>query len=341
MLQSASDWWYGTEETKANEPNDTQDNNENPENTDTDDESDQKMQKLDIKFEKNLQCISSLDPIISMFKLINFEKGITALLSKQFENKLTEKETNVILSLFVKIYQMGIASHSLLSLYTELKIGEIILSYFASLSPTNPPPFECFDRWIKYRMDKDIRMKLNSVDNGKLLKFYETNSNQIGFGNKGRLIWFVSTEKYDGYIDDDTQRKGVMLLIMSFFWDLRENKFNLHTLRHGILSHINLSHWSMTQPIMSWSTVYAIKDNMVAFPYALKDIFILNPPMFVYLVKTAAAQFFNEHSLEKFVFLEDQNEFFQKYASKEKTPILADGTIKMTVTQWMQQRGYI
>merc|ERR1712228_47615 len=234
---------------------------------------------------------------------------------------------------------MGISSHSLLTVYSELKIGEIILSFFASLSPTNPAPFDCFDRWIKYRMQKDIISKINKVKNKDLLKFYETNANQIGYDNDNRVIWFVSTEKYDGYIDDDTQRKGVMLLIMSFFWDLKLNKFNLHTLRHGILSHLNLSHWSMS--LISMSTVYAIKDNMVAFPYALKDIFILNPPMFVYLVKTAAAQFFNEHSLKKFIFLQDQNEYFKKYASKKKTPILAKGTCKMTVTQWMQKRGYI
>merc|ERR1719242_693807 len=113
---------------------------------------------------------------------------------------------------------------------------------------------------------------------------------------------------------------------------------DLDTLRNGILSHLNLSHWSMTQPIMSWSTINAIKDNMVAFPYSLKDIFILNPPMFVTLVNSAAALYFNAHSLEKFIFLENQQEFFKKYASKDKIPILAEGSNKMTVTEWMKQR---
>lgn len=188
-------------------------------------------------------------------------------------------------------------------------------------------------------MEISNNLSSDKVNNFDLEKFYNTTANEVGYDNKGRLVWFVSTKCYDGYIDDDTQRKGVILLLTSFFWDKKNDKFDLEILRKGVASHMNLSDWSIN--LVGWSTINAIKDAMIAFPYSLYDIFVLNPPMLVYLVKTVAAQFFNAHSLDKFVFLESQNEYFEKYASKDKTPIIADGESKIIISQWMKDRGYI
>ena len=68
---------------------------------------------------------------------------------------------------------------------------------------------------------------------------------------------------------------------------------------------------------------------------------IVNPPMFVYLVKGVAAQFFEQHALDKFVFLESQEEFFEKLGDKERTPVEAEGTDKFCMVRWMQDRGYV
>jgi len=296
MLQSASDWWYGTEskaEEKDDDDNDTKQQKEESKN-----------EKFEIEFKRELQSVSCLDPVIALFKLIDLEQAVKQLLSRQFENKLIDKESNELLGLFTKIYQHGVPSKAYLQLYEkEIKIGEIILSYFASFSATNPDGFGCWTRWIEYRLNAEISSKLASVKEESLRKFYQTGANQIGHDNKGRFIWFTATQKYDGYIDDDTQRKAVILLLMSFQWDRKNNTFDLNVLRNGICAYIDLSHWSMT--LIGWSTVYAIKDAMVAYPYGLYDIFIANPPMLVYLVKTVAAQFFTAHSLDKFVLLED------------------------------------
>eukprot|EP01083_Nonionella_stella_P083898 232057_1 len=340
MLQSASDWWYGPE-TKDPE-DDTNDKKEsNDDDTDAKTEikqPDEEDEEVEIEFEKELDSISCVDVVLSLFKLTDFEKVVQTMISKQFPDDLTDKERTEIYELFSKIHLLGVTTKSKLTVYSELKIGFIILSYFASLSATNPNAFGCWNRWVTYRRRKDIRIGLQNVKAENLEKFYATKSNEFGYDNKGRLIWFVSTKDYDGFIDDDTQRKGYMSLLMSFLWDIKTNTFDLKTLRGGVQSHIDVSHFSMS--LISWSTVYAIKDCLVAFPYQLNDIFIVNPPMLVYLVKTVAAQFFVAHALDKFILLDDEQHYFREYASKDKTPTVAKGTSNLVLSEWIKQKGY-
>ena len=334
MLQSASDWWYGTENKESSEDKEKNLENNDEKKDEVDDE------EIEIEFKKELKSITFIDPVISLFKLIDFENTIKQLLISNFNNKLTEEELSELIALFNKIYKNGVKTKLRLKIYVEeIEIGEIILSYFAKVSHTNPGEYECWERWIKYRINKEISLKLAEVKKENLEKFINSQAIEIGYDNKGRLICFFSTKNYDGYIDADTQRKAALLIIQSFGWNKIKNEFDLNVLRKGILAHLNLSDFSIN--IAGWATISALKDLIPVHTWALKDIFIVNPPMLVYLVKTVAAQFLTEHSLDKFIFLESQQEFFQKYASKDKTPVVAEGTSNIVLSQWMKDRGYI
>ena len=168
MLQSASDWWYGTGENKDSTTEDQdKDKEKNLDNNNEDekkaDDAIEEEEKIEIEFKKELKSVKCTDFVISIFKLIDFEASIKLLLKTQFDDKLTETECSGILSLFNKILEVGVPTKSYLSSYSdEILIGEIILSYFASISPTNPDEFGCWDRWIKYRLNKEISNGLSS-----------------------------------------------------------------------------------------------------------------------------------------------------------------------------------
>ena len=268
MLQGASDWWYGSADTKTDEPDDEQHSGQTSNQTETenaDTETDEKKEEaFSISFKPELDSISCLDPVICMFKLVDFKSAITSMLAKQFESpKLTAKEHQGLLALFDKILATGLPSRPYLLLYERMKVGEVILSYFASLSPTNPDAFGCWHRWVVYLLDATMTAKLapDAVSDSKLAAFYATQGSQVGFDRQGRFIWFVSTKHYDGDIDDDTQRKAVVLMLLSFFWDWKRDAMDLGVLRSGIRSHLDLSAWAVN--LISWSTVTAIKDAMV------------------------------------------------------------------------------
>lgn len=91
----------------------------------------------------------------------------------------------------------------------------------------------------------------------------------------------------------------------------------------------------------SWSILQSVKKVAVAFPFHLIDIYIINIPTFMYLLKQLAAKIVVPHAMEKFKILTDQNEYFNKYAPKHKTPTCAGGTLKVSATQWMVDRGYL
>ena len=95
--------------------------------------------------------------------------------------------------------------------------------------------------------------------------------------------------------------------------------------------------------MIGWSTVYAIKDAMVAFPYALHEIYILNAPIgsYISMIKSTAAMFFTAHSLDKFVILQDEGHLIKDYAPNEMTPVELGGTSKLMFVDWMKERGYI
>eukprot|EP00485_Elphidium_margaritaceum_P024429 CAMPEP_0202713954 /NCGR_PEP_ID=MMETSP1385-20130828/62004_1 /ASSEMBLY_ACC=CAM_ASM_000861 /TAXON_ID=933848 /ORGANISM="Elphidium margaritaceum" /LENGTH=341 /DNA_ID=CAMNT_0049374511 /DNA_START=26 /DNA_END=1051 /DNA_ORIENTATION=- len=334
-LQSASSWWYGG----APSPAGGLDTNE-VKSDEKEEAKDDFSEKVTIALEKNVKCLKCRDHIIVLFQLVDLASAIKQLLKQQFGDQLTEKECTEILALFTAICDAGVPTKGHFIIYSEeLFIAEIIMSYFSSYSETNPDAIGCWDRWLKYRLNKDISQSLKTVSHEQLQKFYGTQSNAVGFARNNKLIWFTSTENYDGYIDNDTQRKGMILLLTSFYWNRKNDKLDLNVLRGGIYAFMNLSHWTIN--LIGLSTMYAIKDAMVAFPYTLHDIFIYKPPMLIYLVKSVAAQFFVSHALDKFVFLDDSNAFFQQHADKPQTPTIADGSNKLLIEEWMRDRGYI
>ena len=221
MLQAASDWYWGS--SPADDGKNADQNDESPET----DEPESKEEEFHVEIEADLESVRCRDPIIMMFKLIDFDNGIQNLLTTQFADKLTKKESDGLMDLFAAILKMGIPSKVHLAVYSKMMIGEVILSFFASMSPTNPDAFDCWDRWLKYRLNEDIHEQLNAVDNQSLNKFFGTNSNAIGYDNNGKVMWCILSKHYDGYIDDDTQRKAVILLLMSFFWDLNRDQMDL------------------------------------------------------------------------------------------------------------------
>jgi len=343
-LQAASDWYWGTgaaaNDNDSAEKKEDKNAAQNPEN---DDEKAESKEESDfhVEIEPELESVQCRDPILMMFKLLDFEKGIGSLLNLQFGDDLTEKESEGLMELFTTIYKTGIPTKNHLAAFSKMMVGEVILSFFASVSPTNPDAFGCWDRWLQYRLNEDIHSKLNEVDPKSLNKFFSTNSNAMARDSNGQPIWCILSKHYDGYIDDDTQRKAVILLLMSFFWNLSSDRMDLEVLRQGIKALLNLDHWSLQ--LIGWSTVYAIKDAMVAFPYALHDIYILNAPMgsYISLIKTTAAMFFTAHSLDKFVILNDTDHFMKEYASKENVPADLGGDSKALFCDWMKDRGYI
>ena len=231
MLQAASDWYWGAE--PAPNDNDNKDNGdvdgaENPENDDAKAESKEPEEpEFHIEIEPELESVRCRDPILMMFKLIDFEKGIQNLLTVQFGDKLTKSESDGLMDLFGAIFKLGIPSKSHLAAFSKMMIGEVILSYFASVSPTNPDAFGCWDRWLQYRLIEDIHAKLNSVDSKSLTKWFSPGGNAIAYDNDGKIVCCILSKHYDGYLDDDTQRKAVILLLMSFFWDLSSDQMDL------------------------------------------------------------------------------------------------------------------
>ena len=61
----------------------------------------------------------------------------------------------------------------------------------------------------------------------------------------------------------------------------------------------------------------------------------------MYLLKQLAAKVVVPHAMEKFKILGDMNDYFEKAAPKHTTPICAGGTLKVSATQWMIDRGFL
>merc|ERR1719334_1478003 len=113
MLQGASDWWYGAADTKTDDADDKQ---TDPQNND---DEEKKEEPFDISFKPELDSISCLDPVICMFKLVDFKSAITSMLAKQFESPaLTPKELEGLLTLFTKILSVGLPTKPYLALYS-------------------------------------------------------------------------------------------------------------------------------------------------------------------------------------------------------------------------------
>merc|ERR1712241_1249022 len=84
------------------------------------------------------------------------------------------------------------------------------------------------------------------------------------------------------------------------------------------------------------------KKAMIAYPFQLHKAFAVNLPTYMFLIKQFASKFVPDYTMKKLVILADKNEYFDKgHAEKKKTPICAGGTLKVSVTQWMEDRGFL
>jgi len=219
----------------------------------------------------------------------------------------------------------------------EMWMVDVVTSYFSSLSPTNPDLHCCYKRWIQYRHDNSLIGE--NINAAKLKQFFDTGIFSIGFDNERRPVWFINTEFYDESFGVDIITKACVLWVSSLQFDIAKNEFDTFCLRRGLSVYVNLSHWSIN--MCSWNVVQAVKKAVVAYPYWLVDIYVANIPTFMYLLKQLAAKVLVPHAMQKFKVLADSNEYFEKYASKHKTPICAGGTLKVHPSQWVIDRGFL
>jgi len=181
---------------------------------------------------------------------------------------------------------------------------------------------------------------LYNVSAAKLKAFLDTGVFSIGFDCERRPVWFTNTEHYDESFGADVVAKASALFAASLHWDLRKNELDLLALRRGICVYANLSHWSIN--MVSWSTMNMAKRLLVAFPFHLVSIYVSNMPTFMYLLKQLAAKVLVPHAMEKVKVLADSNDYFEQgSARKEETPLCAGGTLRVSATQWLRDRGFL
>jgi len=223
----------------------------------------------------------------------------------------------------------------------DLWMSELVISYFSSLSPTNPDMCGCWRRWAVYRADHaSMDSALYNVSAAKLRAFLDTGVFSIGFDKERRPVWFVNTEHFDDSFGADVVTKALTLFAASLHWDLRKNELDLLALRRGICVYANFSHWSIN--MVSWSTMNTSKKLLIAFPFHLVSIYVSNMPTFMYLLKQLAAKVLVPHAMEKVKVLADSNDYFEQgSAQKHETPLCAGGTLRVSATQWLRDRGFL
>jgi hypothetical protein len=222
-----------------------------------------------------------------------------------------------------------------MKLSSEMWLSEVIIAYFSSLSPTNPDIVGCWKKWIAYKHDHPLR----NVSVSEIKRFFDSGVFAVGFDDERRPVWFINTEHYDSSFSTDVITKATTLWITSLLWNLRKNEFDLFALTRGVSAYVNLSHFNITS--YSWSTIKSLKTAAVAYPFHLVNIYVSNIPTFMYLLKQFAAKVVVPHAMDKFVVLSDPSEYFEKFGQRHKTPVCAGGSLKLSATQWMQDRGYL
>eukprot|EP00484_Ammonia_sp_Unknown_P028167 CAMPEP_0197024712 /NCGR_PEP_ID=MMETSP1384-20130603/5214_1 /TAXON_ID=29189 /ORGANISM="Ammonia sp." /LENGTH=424 /DNA_ID=CAMNT_0042453141 /DNA_START=75 /DNA_END=1349 /DNA_ORIENTATION=+ len=224
-----------------------------------------------------------------------------------------------------------------IKLCDDMWMADVVMAYFSSLSPTNPDLYACWKRWVTYRNDHVLAN--DNVNTQRVKQLFDSGIFSIGFDNQRRPVWFINTEFYDDSFGVDVFSKACVLWISSLLFDLKKNEYDLFALRRGVSVYVNLSHWSIN--MCSWNIIQAVKKALIAYPYWLVDIYIVNIPTFMYLLKQLASKVVVPHAMDKFKVLADQSEYFEKYAPKHKTPICAGGTLKVDATQWITDRGFL
>ena len=276
---------------------------------------------------ENRVNISSTSSILCITKTSQLRDFLASL-------HLSTHERNEILSLceWIKSEKLSI------KICQNIKIGEIILSYFSALSPTNPSMIGCFKRWVHFRSKYDDIYDDYGDDAQKLRALFDSGVFSIGFDNEERPVCFINTEFYNDAFEKKIIRKACILLVFSLSWNMKQNKFDTIALRKGICVYLNLSHWSVG--MAPWNVLKALKTAMEAAPFYLVNIYVLNMPKFMYIIQSLVRKLVQKHAMDKIVILDDENSYFH-FAKRELTPRYAQGKLSVTATQWMSNRGFL
>jgi len=222
-----------------------------------------------------------------------------------------------------------------LSMVEELSIGDVVLSYFSSYSPHNPDPQGCWQRWIKFRKESPLK----DVDIQEIQDFLDTGVFNVGFDKEHRPIWFINCQHYNDNFSAEIITKATLLMVTSLLWNVKKNEFDFVALRKGICVYLNLTGFGIN--MMSWKTVLLLKNSLIAFPYQLIDIYVVNAPSLIYILRQVAAKIVVPHAMNKFIVFKNANQLFENYANINDIPVVGGGLSKMTATQWAKQRGFL
>ena len=170
-----------------------------------------------------LEATSLSSSILSIINVDDLNRYLDSL-------NLSKEEKAGILKLceWVKTEKLSI------KMCEEMWMAEIVISYFASLSPTNPDLYGTWRRWMCYRADH-LGDGLYNVDPRRLRSFFESGIFSVGFDKDKRPVLFLNTEGYDEKAYGlEVITKACILWMASLQWDLAKNEFDLFALRRGI-----------------------------------------------------------------------------------------------------------
>lgn len=217
----------------------------------------------------------------------------------------------------------------------ELCLGDMIMSYYSSFSRSNPDAKGCWKRWVGYLDDSPLK----DVNFNRVKEFFATGLYNVAYDRENRPVFIINTKYYDDSFGPEITAKATVLFITSLLWNIRSNEFDFNALRKGVCVYADLSHYSIN--MLAWNVIQACKSALVAFPFQLIDIYCVNTPTFVYMLRQIASKIIVPHAMEKIKVLGSSDEYFEKYGIKSKTPVENGGTWKISTTQWMKERGFI
>jgi hypothetical protein len=218
----------------------------------------------------------------------------------------------------------------------EICLADVIFSYYSSFSPTNPDLHSCWRRWLQYKFDNPYK----DLNFHRVLEYLQSGILNICFDRDGRPIIIVSTKNYDSTFGPEITAKGTALVFISMLYNLKTNEFDFNALRRGMSIYADLSHFSLT--MMSWNVIAALKAAAIALPFSLVEIYCVNTPTFLYLLRQFAGKVLVPHAMEKIKVLKSNEEFFTLHnADRERTPVEHGGKWKGSAVQWLTERGFL
>ncbi|ETO12655.1 hypothetical protein RFI_24718 [Reticulomyxa filosa] len=176
----------------------------------------------------------------------------------------------------------------------ELCLGDMILSCYSSYSKNNPDAKGCWKRWISYRDDSPLK----DVNFRRVREFFDTGLFNVAYDKESRPVFIINTKHYDDSFGPEITAKATILFITSLLWNVRQNSFDFDALRKGICVYADLSHYSIN--MLAWNVIQACKSALIAFPFQLIDIYCVNTPTFVYMLRQIAAKVKPQKNFQQF-----------------------------------------